>query len=59
MGSGKIYSITANGYLIVSSSSTGKYEFHIKVGESVSAPMIINNNELYLLTKSSKILGFN
>ena len=59
MGSGKIYSITKNGFLIISSASTGKYEFHIKVGETVSAPMIINNSELYILTERSKILGFN
>jgi len=59
MGSGKIYSLTNNGYLIVSSAKTGKVEVFKKIGDSFISPPIIVNNKLFVLTKNSKILGFN
>ena len=59
MGSGKIYSLTNNGYLIVSSAKTGKAVLFKKLGDSVISPPIIANNKLFILTKNSKILGFN
>jgi len=58
MGSGKIYSITSNGFLIVSSAQTGKAEYFKKIGEKNISPLIINNGTLYLLTENSKIIGF-
>ena len=59
MGSGKIYSVTSNGYLIVSSPISGKVEFFRKIGDPVISSPIINNGKLYILTKNSRILGFN
>ena len=59
MGSGKIYSVTANGYLIVSSPVSGKVEYVRKIGDPVISSPIINNGKLYILTKNSRILGFN
>ena len=58
MGSGKIYSITSNGFLIVSSAQTGKAEYFKKIGEKNISPLIINNGTLYLLTENSKVIGF-
>ena len=59
MGSGKIYSVTANGYLIVSSPISGKVEYFIEIGDPVTSSPIINNGKLYILTKNSRIIGFN
>ena len=59
MGSGKIYSVTLNGYLIVSSAISGKTEYFKKIGASNISPLIINNGALYILTKNSRIIGFN
>jgi len=59
MGSGKIYSITLNGNLIVSSASSGKTEFSKRIANSISTPPIISNGKLFILTENSKIIGFN
>ena len=59
MGSGKIYSVTLNGYLIINSAISGNVERVIKVGDPVTSPPIINDKKLYILTKNSKIIGFN
>ena len=59
MGSGKIYSVTLNGYLIVTSATTGITESVKKIGETIMSPPIVNNETLFILTKSSKIYGFN
>ena len=58
MGSGKIYSVTSNGYLIVSSPVSGKVEYFKKIGDPVTSTPIINNGKLYILTKNSSIYGF-
>jgi len=57
MGSGKIYSVTLNGYLIVSSAISGKAEFFRNIGDPIVAAPIINNGKLYILTKNSRIFG--
>ena len=59
MGSNKIYTTTLNGYLITSSAVSGKTEELKKIGDKITAPPIINNGSLYILTEESKILGFN
>ncbi len=59
MGSGKIYSVTLNGYLIVSSPVSGKVEYFKKIGDPVMSAPIINDGNLYILTKNSRILGYN
>ena len=59
MGSGKIYAVSLNGYLIVCSASTGKVEYFKKIGDSITAAPIISNGSLYVLTENSKIIGFN
>ena len=59
MGSGKIYSTTENGHLIISSPSTGKADNFIKLGDPIISSPIISNGKLYVLTKNSRILGFN
>jgi len=59
MGSGKIYSITSNGFLISSSATSGKTEFYRKIGGSNISPLAINNGKLYILTDKSKILVLN
>ena len=59
MGSGKIYAVSSSGYLIVSSANSGKVEFFKKIGDSIMVPPIISDGSLYILTKKSKILGFN
>ena len=59
MGSGKLYSVTLNGYLIVSSATSGTVESFKKISDSIISPPIINDGKLYILTKNSKILGFN
>ena len=58
MGSGKIYSVTLNGYLIVSSPVSGKAEYFKKIGDPVTSTPIINDGKLYILTKNSRIYGF-
>ena len=58
MGSGKIYSVTSNGYLIVSSPVSGKVEYFKKIGDPVTSAPIINDGKLYILTKNSRIYGF-
>jgi len=59
MGSNKIYSITLNGFLIVSSATSGKAEFYKKIGGLNISPLVINNGKLYILTDKSKILVLN
>ena len=59
MGSGKIYAITYNGYIIVCSPTSGKVDNFKKIGENVSSPPIISNGLFYILTENSKILIFN
>ena len=59
MGSGKIYSTTLNGYLIVSSALTGKVENFRKIGDPITSAPIITNGKLFILTENSRILGFN
>jgi len=59
MGSGKIYSVTLNGYLIVSSASSGKVENFKKIGNSITSNPIINNGKLFIYTEDSRILGLN
>ena len=59
MGSGKIYSVTLNGYLIVSSPTSGKVENFKKIGSPITSSPIINNGELFIYTEKSRILGFN
>jgi len=59
MGSGKIYSTTSNGYLIVSSAASGKVENFKKIGYPIVSSPIISDGKLYILTKNSRILGFN
>ena len=59
MGSGKIYSLTSNGFLIVSSATSGKVEYHKKIGHPVISFPIISNGKLFILTENSKIIGFN
>ena len=59
MGSGKVYSVTLNGYLIISSAISGKVEFSKKIGDTIVTTPIINNDKLYILTKNSRIFGFN
>ena len=59
MGSGKIYSVTLSGHLIVSSAISGKVEYFKKIGDPITSYPIINNGKLYILTENSKIIGFN
>ena len=59
MGSGKIYSVTLNGYLIVSSVKSGKAEYFKKIGDPIISSPIINNGKLYILTENSRIIGLN
>ncbi len=59
MGSGKIYSVTLNGHLIVSSAVSGKVEYFKKIGDPITSAPIINNGKLYILTENSRIIGFN
>ena len=59
LGSGKIYATTLNGYLIVSSASSGQVEYFRKIGDKITSAPIISNGALYILTKESRILGFN
>ena len=59
MGSGKIYSVTLNGFLIISSASSGKVESFEKIGYPITSSPIISDGNLFIYTESSRILGFN
>ena len=59
MGSGKIYAVSLNGYLIVCSAVSGKVEYFKKIGDPITAAPIISSGSLYILTEKSRILGFN
>ena len=59
MGSGKLYSVTLSGHLIVSSAISGKVEYFKKIGDPITSAPIINNGKLYILTENSRIIGFN
>ena len=59
IGSGKLYSFTSNGYIIISSVFNGEPEKFRKIGDSLTTPPIIVNDKLYVLTDNFKILGFN
>lgn len=59
MGSDKIYSLTLNGFLIISSAKQGIPEYYKKIGGTNISPLIINNGKLYILTDKSKILILN
>ena len=59
MGSGKIYSVTLSGYLIISNASTGKVESYKKIGHIVKSNPIISDSKLFILTEGSKLIGYN
>jgi len=59
LGSNKIYATTLNGFLIVSFANSGKVEKFIKVGGELTSSPIVSDGSIYILTKNSKILGFN
>ena len=59
MGSSNIYTVTSNGYLIVSSAISGKTLSFKKIGDPIILPPIIADGKLYILTKNSKIVGLN
>ena len=59
MGSGKLYSVTLSGHLIVSSAISGKVEYFKKIGDPITSAPVINNGKLYILTENSRIIGFN
>ena len=58
MGSGKIYSTTSNGYIIISSASSGKVERYVKIGKPVTSNPIISNGKLFIYTEKSRIFGY-
>ena len=59
MGSGKIYAVTTNGYLIICSATSGKAETYKKVGDKIYSNPIISDGKLFIYTDKSKIFGFN
>ena len=59
MGSGKLFAVTSNGYLITNSAISGKAETFRKIGDPITVPPVISNGNLYILTENSKIIGFN
>ncbi len=59
MGSGKLYAFTKNGYLIISSASSGKIESFKKISSKILSDPIINNGKLYIVAENSKIIGLN
>ena len=59
IGSGKLYSVTLNGYLIISSATTGKVETFKKIGSPVTSSPIIADGKMYILSEDSKLFGFN
>ena len=52
LGSDKIYITTLNGKLIICSASSGEVETIKKIGDTITAPPIINNGSIFLLTGS-------
>jgi len=58
MGSDKIYAVSLNGYLIVCSAASGRVEYFKKISDKITTSPIISNGSLYILTSSSRILGF-
>ena len=58
MGSGKIYSVTLNGFLITSSASTGEVESFVKIGRPITSAPIISDGKLFIYTEDSRILGY-
>ena len=58
LGSSKLYIVTVNGYLIVTSAINGKVESVKKISDKINAGPIISNGELYILTENSKILAY-
>ena len=54
-----MYSVTLNGYLIVSSVYSGKVEYFKKIGDRIISDPVISDSKLFVLTEKSKILGFN
>ena len=59
LGSGKIYGVTKNGYLIIVSASSGKIDSFKKIGDGISSNRITHDGSLYILTENSRILGLN
>ncbi len=59
LGSGKMYITTLNGFLIVCSANNGSIKYFKSLGDTITAPPIIVDSSLYILTKDSKILGYN
>jgi len=59
LGSGKAYITTLNGYLIVCSANTGNIEYFKKISKTITAPPIIAESSLYVISSESKVLGFN
>ena len=59
IGSGKLYSVTLNGYLIISSATTGKVETFKKIGSPVTSSPIIADGKMFILSEDSKLFGFN
>ena len=59
LGSDKIYATTSNGFLIVSSATSGKVDGIKKIGDPIATTPIISNGSLYILTENSRIIGFN
>ena len=58
MGSGKIYAVSLNGYLIVCSAASGRVEYFKKISDKITTAPVISNGSLYILTGNSRILGF-
>lgn len=59
LGSGKIISTTLNGYLIISSATSGNVQSFIKIGSTIVSPPIVSDQKLFVITENSKIFGFN
>jgi len=59
LGSGKIYTTTYNGFIIISSATNGKTESFKKIGDPIIANPIIADGSLYIFTNNSKLFGFN
>ena len=59
MGSGNIYAVTFNGYLISCSASSGLVLNFMKVGKPITSSPIINDGKLFIYTEGSRLFGFN
>ncbi len=59
LGSGNMYIATLNGFLIVSSANSGSVKYIKKIGNIITAPLVIADSSLYVLTENSTIFGFN